>query len=151
MGRHVGDVTVALLDRPRNDHDVRELREIGARVRLFTDGDVANAIIATLTERERIDMLLGIGGAPEGVVAAATVAIAIGSKPYLPSSSRRAPSCARNRKGRAFGRRRSPTSGIALACSSVKMHYNERFRGGGTAGARADRDRRRSRNSPPVS
>jgi len=70
MGRHVGDVTVALLDRPRNDHDVRELREIGARVRLFTDGDVANAIIATLTERERIDMLLGIGGAPEGVVTA---------------------------------------------------------------------------------
>ena len=73
MGRNVADITVALLDRPRNEHYVRELREVGARVRLFTDGDVTNAIIATLTERERIDMLMGIGGAPEGVVTACAV------------------------------------------------------------------------------
>jgi len=73
MGRQVGEVTVALLDRPRNERYVREVREAGARVRLFTDGDVATAIIATLTERARIDMLLGVGGAPEGVVTACAV------------------------------------------------------------------------------
>ena len=73
MSRNVSDITVALLDRPRNEHYVRELREVGARVRLFTDGDVATAIIATLEDRERIDMMIGIGGAPEGVVTACAV------------------------------------------------------------------------------
>ncbi len=73
MHRPVGEITVALLDRPRNEHLVREAREIGARIRLFSDGDVATAIIAVLTERSRIDMLAGIGGAPEGVVTACAV------------------------------------------------------------------------------
>ena len=73
MCRPIGEVTVALLDRPRNEHLVREAREIGARVRLFGDGDVATAIIAVLEERGRIDMLAGIGGAPEGVVTACAV------------------------------------------------------------------------------
>jgi fructose-1,6-bisphosphatase II len=73
MGRSISEITVALLDRPRNEHLTRELREIGARVRLFGDGDVATAIIAVLDERERIDMLAGIGGAPEGVVTACAV------------------------------------------------------------------------------
>jgi fructose-1,6-bisphosphatase II len=73
MGRPVTEITVALLERPRNDEYVRRLRELGARVRLFGDGDVANGIIAALEERSRIDMLMGIGGATEGVVTACAV------------------------------------------------------------------------------
>jgi fructose-1,6-bisphosphatase II len=73
MHRPVSEITVALLDRPRNEHLVREVRDMGARIRLFRDGDVATAIIAVLTERTRIDMLAGIGGAPEGVVTACAV------------------------------------------------------------------------------
>jgi fructose-1,6-bisphosphatase II len=63
MGRPVEEITVAVLERPRNDEYVRRLRGIGARVRLFGDGDIANGIIAALEERSRIDMLMGIGGA----------------------------------------------------------------------------------------
>jgi fructose-1,6-bisphosphatase II len=73
MGRPVEEITVAVLERPRNDSVVRQLREIGARVRLFGDGDIANGIIAALEERSRIDMLMGIGGATEGVVAACAI------------------------------------------------------------------------------
>jgi fructose-1,6-bisphosphatase II len=73
MGRPVTEITVALLERPRNDEKVQELREIGARVRLFGDGDVANGLIAALEDRSRIDMLMGIGGATEGVVTACAV------------------------------------------------------------------------------
>jgi fructose-1,6-bisphosphatase II len=62
-----------VLERPRNDEYVRRLRGIGARVRLFGDGDIANGIIAALEERSRIDMLMGIGGATEGVVAACAI------------------------------------------------------------------------------
>jgi fructose-1,6-bisphosphatase II len=73
MHRPTSEITVALLDRPRNEHLVREARAAGARVRLFGDGDVATAIIAVLDDRCRIDMLAGIGGAPEGVVTACAV------------------------------------------------------------------------------
>ena len=73
MGRPVEEITVAVLERPRNDEYVRKLRELGARVRLFGDGDIANGIIAALEERSRIDILLGIGGATEGVVAACAI------------------------------------------------------------------------------
>jgi fructose-1,6-bisphosphatase II len=72
-GRPVHEITVAVLERPRNDELVRRLRGIGVRVRLFGDGDIANGIIAALEERSRIDMLMGIGGATEGVVAACAV------------------------------------------------------------------------------
>jgi fructose-1,6-bisphosphatase II len=72
-GRPVHEITVAVLERPRNDELVRRLRNLGVRVRLFGDGDIANGIIAALEERSRIDMLMGIGGATEGVVAACAV------------------------------------------------------------------------------
>jgi fructose-1,6-bisphosphatase II len=71
--RPVSEITVAVLERPRNEALVRQLREIGTRVRLFGDGDIANGIIAALEERNRIDILMGIGGATEGVVAACAV------------------------------------------------------------------------------
>ncbi|HEY4438957.1 MAG TPA: class II fructose-bisphosphatase [Candidatus Elarobacter sp.] len=69
-GREVADLTVALLERPRNEHLIRAVRAAGARVRVFGDGDVANAVYAVLEDRARVDMLAGIGGSPEGVIAA---------------------------------------------------------------------------------
>ncbi|HEY5146144.1 MAG TPA: class II fructose-bisphosphatase, partial [Polyangiaceae bacterium] len=72
-GREVSDLTVALLDRPRNEHLMRHVRAAGARVRVFGDGDVANSVYAVLEERANVDVLAGIGGSPEGVIAACAV------------------------------------------------------------------------------
>jgi fructose-1,6-bisphosphatase II len=66
------DVTVIILDRPRHADLIAEVRETGARIKLITDGDVAGAIMAT-REGTGIDLLLGIGGTPEGVIAACAV------------------------------------------------------------------------------
>jgi fructose-1,6-bisphosphatase II len=68
--REVSDLTVALLDRPRNENLMKSVRAAGARVRVFGDGDVANAVYAVMEERASVDMLAGIGGSPEGVIAA---------------------------------------------------------------------------------
>ncbi|NUS15776.1 MAG: class II fructose-bisphosphatase [Streptomyces sp.] len=67
------DVTVVVLDRPRHDTIVREIRETGARIKFIADGDVAGAIMA-VREGTGVDMLLGIGGTPEGIIAACAVA-----------------------------------------------------------------------------
>ena len=72
-GREVSDLIVALLERPRNERLMKAVRAAGARVRVFGDGDVANAVYAVLEERARVDMLAGIGGSPEGVIAACAV------------------------------------------------------------------------------
>ena len=69
-GRDVSDLTVALLDRPRNEPLMNQVRAAGARVRVFGDGDVSNAVYAILEERANVDVLAGIGGSPEGVIAA---------------------------------------------------------------------------------
>jgi fructose-1,6-bisphosphatase II len=66
------DVTVVVLDRPRHAELVQEIREAGARIKFITDGDVAGAIMAT-REGTGIDLLLGIGGTPEGIIAACAV------------------------------------------------------------------------------
>jgi fructose-1,6-bisphosphatase II len=66
------DVTVVVLDRDRHADLVTALRDVGARVRLITDGDVAPAIAAA-TPRSGVDMLMGIGGTPEGVISAAAI------------------------------------------------------------------------------
>jgi fructose-1,6-bisphosphatase II len=63
------DVTVVLLDRPRHDQIVKEIRETGARIKFITDGDVAGAIMAARPDTG-IDLLLGVGGTPEGIIAA---------------------------------------------------------------------------------
>jgi fructose-1,6-bisphosphatase II len=63
------DVTVIILDRPRHEQIIREVREAGARIQLITDGDVAGAIMAA-REGTGVDLLLGIGGTPEGIIAA---------------------------------------------------------------------------------
>jgi len=71
-GKRPEDVTVTILDRDRHTETIREIREAGARAALITDGDVAGAIAAA-TPRMAVDLLVGIGGTPEGVVAAAAL------------------------------------------------------------------------------
>jgi fructose-1,6-bisphosphatase II len=68
-GSTPADVTVVLLDRPRHADLVDEIRATGARIKFITDGDVAGAIMAA-KEGTGIDLLLGIGGTPEGIIAA---------------------------------------------------------------------------------
>ncbi len=68
----IADMTVAVLDRPRHEPLIAQIRDAGARVRLFSDGDVAFAI-ACSQDDSGIDMLLGVGGSTEGVLAAAAV------------------------------------------------------------------------------
>jgi fructose-1,6-bisphosphatase II len=63
------DVTVVILDRPRHAELIAQVRETGARIHLITDGDVAGAIMAA-REGTGIDLLLGIGGTPEAIIAA---------------------------------------------------------------------------------
>jgi fructose-1,6-bisphosphatase II len=64
------DVSVVILDRDRHRDLVAEVRSAGARVMFITDGDVASAILAAAPERRGADMLMGVGGTPEGVIAA---------------------------------------------------------------------------------
>ncbi|MFF9621678.1 class II fructose-bisphosphatase [Streptomyces griseosporeus] len=66
------DVTVVILDRPRHDGLIKEVREAGARIKLISDGDVAGSIYA-LREGTGVDLLLGIGGTPEGIISACAV------------------------------------------------------------------------------
>ncbi|ADL12227.1 class II fructose-bisphosphatase [Acetohalobium arabaticum] len=70
--QEVSDLTVILLDRPRHEEIIEEIREAGARIKMITDGDVAGGI-ATALPHTGVDMLIGIGGAPEGVLAAAAL------------------------------------------------------------------------------
>jgi fructose-1,6-bisphosphatase II len=66
------DVTVVVLDRPRHDQLVSEIREAGARILFIADGDVAAAVM-TAREETGVDLLLGVGGTPEGIIAACAV------------------------------------------------------------------------------
>jgi fructose-1,6-bisphosphatase II len=68
----VGDVTVIMLDRSRHEDAVKEIRDVGARIRFITDGDVSAALLA-VSDRTGIDLLWGIGGTPEGVLSAAAI------------------------------------------------------------------------------
>ena len=63
---------MVVLDRPRHDQLIFEIREAGARIKLIPDGDVAGAVMSAIPETN-IDLLLGIGGTPEGVLAAAAM------------------------------------------------------------------------------
>src|SRR5919197_1856178 len=67
------EIGVVILDRPRHEEIIQRIREVGARVFLITDGDVAGAIAAARTERSGIDLLIGIGGTPEGVIGASAL------------------------------------------------------------------------------
>jgi len=72
LGRDLNDLTVVILDRPRHEVLIREVRACGARIRLIEDGDVA-AGVATCFPETGVDVLVGTGGAPEGVITAAAV------------------------------------------------------------------------------
>lgn len=65
----VSEITVVILDRPRHEDLIRQVREVGARIKLIGDGDVAGAIMTAL-EGTAVDVLMGIGGSPEAVIAA---------------------------------------------------------------------------------
>jgi fructose-1,6-bisphosphatase II len=71
-GSDVRDVMVVVLDRPRHQDGIREIREAGGRVRLITDGDVSASLLAVAPDRP-VDLLWGIGGTPEGVISAAAL------------------------------------------------------------------------------
>ncbi|MSX83423.1 MAG: class II fructose-bisphosphatase, partial [Actinobacteria bacterium] len=68
-GEKPEDVTVCILDRPRHSDMVQRIRETGARIKFITDGDVAGAIMA-VREGTGVDLMLGIGGTPEGIITA---------------------------------------------------------------------------------
>ncbi|MBV9711337.1 MAG: class II fructose-bisphosphatase [Ktedonobacteraceae bacterium] len=70
---HIDDLTVVTLDRPRHEELIKQIRAVGARIRLITDGDVAAAIQAAMEDYTGIDVMIGIGGAPEAVLAAAAI------------------------------------------------------------------------------
>jgi fructose-1,6-bisphosphatase II len=77
-GGKPSDVTVVILDRPRHADLVRAVREAGARIKFISDGDVAGAIMAA-RPGTGVDLLLGIGGTPEGIIAASAIACMGGS------------------------------------------------------------------------
>jgi fructose-1,6-bisphosphatase II len=72
LGERVSDVTAVILDRDRHEGIIRECREAGARIKLIQDGDVAGAI-SVVWRNSGIDVLFGVGGTPEGVIAAAGI------------------------------------------------------------------------------
>src|SRR5699024_8125418 len=71
-GREVADIRVAVLDRPRHAQLIDDIRAAGAGTRLLLDGDVAGGINASRDE-SRIDLCVGIGGTPEGIITACAV------------------------------------------------------------------------------
>ena len=70
--KNVSEITVVVLDRPRHQKLLDEIRSAGARVKLISDGDVSASLEAALPDRE-VDVLMGIGGTPEGVLSAAAI------------------------------------------------------------------------------
>ena len=71
-GEQVADLTVCILDRPRHDQLVADVRATGARIKFITDGDVAGAIMAA-RDGTGVDLLAGIGGTPEGIITACAI------------------------------------------------------------------------------
>jgi fructose-1,6-bisphosphatase II len=68
----VTDVTVVVLDRPRHEDLVRQIRAVGARIKFISDGDVAGSLLA-VSPGTGVDVLMGIGGCPEGVISATAI------------------------------------------------------------------------------
>jgi fructose-1,6-bisphosphatase II len=72
LGKRVEELTVVILERPRHAKQIETIRKLGCRIKLITDGDVSTAV-ATAIPNSGVDMVIGIGGAPEGVLAAAAL------------------------------------------------------------------------------
>src|SRR6478752_68205 len=71
-GERAADITVCVLDRPRHETLIKEIREAGARITFISDGDVAGAIMAA-RDGTGVDLLVGIGGTPEGIITACAI------------------------------------------------------------------------------
>ena len=74
LGKDVDDLVVFVLDKPRHKKLIADIREAGARIQLHTDGDVAGALMA-IDPRNEVDLMMGTGGTPEGVLAACAIRI----------------------------------------------------------------------------
>ena len=72
LGKDVNDLVIFGLDKPRHAELIREIRRVGARIQLHTDGDVAGALMAA-DPRSEVDMMIGTGGTPEGILAACAI------------------------------------------------------------------------------
>ena len=72
MGKSVQDLVVFVLDKPRHEKLISEIRQSGARIQLHTDGDVAGSLMA-VDPRSEVDIMMGTGGTPEGVLAACAI------------------------------------------------------------------------------
>ena len=72
LGKDVNDLVIFVLDKPRHAELIREIRRVGARIQLHTDGDVAGALMAA-DPRSEVDMMIGTGGTPEGILAACAI------------------------------------------------------------------------------
>ena len=74
LGKDVKDIMVAILDKPRHKKAMEQIRALGAKMYAFSDGDVAGSILTSIVDSD-VDMLYGIGGAPEGVISAAVIRV----------------------------------------------------------------------------
>ena len=72
LGKDIDDLVVFVLDKPRHQRLIQSIREIGARIQLHSDGDVAGALMA-VDPRSEVDVMIGTGGTPEGVIAACAI------------------------------------------------------------------------------
>jgi fructose-1,6-bisphosphatase II len=96
LNKDIKEITIMIQDRPRHERIIKEAREAGVRVKIFGEGDIA-AALATVFEDTGVDMLLGIGGAPEGVLAAAALKCLDGEiqAKLLPENERQLQMCKR--------------------------------------------------------
>lgn len=94
LNKNIGDITVSVLRRERHEKLVNEIRETGARISMVEDGDILTAI-ATSLEKGKVDIVMGIGGAPEGVIAAAALKCLGGDFQgvFAPSNSQQVKRC----------------------------------------------------------
>ena len=72
LNKDISDITACLLDRPRHTHIIEELKKMKVKMKLISDGDVAGALMIT-DDKYKVDIFLGIGGGPEGVLAASAI------------------------------------------------------------------------------
>jgi len=72
LGKRVGELVVVTMDRPRHDDIIRQVRQVGSALRLISDGDITAAVAPSL-EHSGVDLYVGMGGSPEGVLAAAAL------------------------------------------------------------------------------
>lgn len=146
---YVADLTVAILDRPRHERLIEEVRRAGARVRLLPDGDVA-AAIATTRSDSGIDMLLGIGGAQQGILTAAAMRCAGGDmqarlRPRNGEDKAHARECGVDDLNRKYGVEEMASGSIMFAGTGVTngdyLHGVRFFRGGATTNSVVMRSR----------